>query len=159
MKGLQPTLLFLMIFSLFWGCDTASSRREVQQGVVNVADAAREKAKETFAQFEQNWKRTDIEGFSIKLAMKTDSGDLEHIWFTPSQIDDKQVTATCANDPISISGLKFGDVRTVDRSAVSDWMILENGKCYGGYTIRVLSERDPSNAPPLKFADYPSDAK
>ena len=63
---------------------------------------------------------------------------------------------SCANDPENIAGLRFGDVRTVDRSQVSDWMIMENGECYGGYTIRVLSELDPANAPPLKFVDYPT---
>ncbi|WP_246146477.1 DUF2314 domain-containing protein [Rubripirellula lacrimiformis] len=122
-------------------------------------NAAIAKAKETFAQFEQNWKRSGIEGTSVKFSMKTDDGEREHIWFTPITIDDEQITARCANDPRSVSGLKFGDVRTVNRSTVSDWMIMENGKCYGGYTIRVLSELDPESAPPLEFADYPGSSK
>ncbi len=33
---------------------------------------------------------------------------------------------------------------------------MDKGKCYGGYTIRVLSELDPSNASGLEFADYPA---
>jgi len=132
--------------------------------VINVEDtdeamnAAIQKAKETFPAFEQNWKRNDIDGFSVKLGIETDEDDLEHIWFTPTEIDDEQVTGTCANDPEKVAGLQFGDVRTVDRSAISDWMIMENGKCYGGYTIRVLSDRDPDAAPPLEFADYPTDS-
>jgi len=158
-------MLVLTPLCFIWGCDSGNRLPDVPHRVINVDDediamnAAIEKAKETFSQFERNWKRSDIEGFSIKLAMKTDNGEREHIWFTPITIDEKQVTATCANDPEGVTGLKFGDLRTVDRSTVSDWMIMENGKCYGGYTIRVLSERDPNAAPPIEFADYPENSK
>jgi len=165
LKRLRLAPLILVILCVICGCDKGNRLPDVPHRVINVDDedeamnAAIETAKETFPQFERNWKRNDIEGFSIKLAMKTDDGDLEHIWFTPIEIGAEQLTATCANDPENVTGLQHGDVRAVDRSAVSDWMIMENGKCYGGYTIRVLSERDPDVAPPLEFGDYPKDAK
>ena len=165
MKYIGFAPLILTSLFLVWGCDIENGFPDVQRHVINVDDedetmnAAIETAKKTFSQFERNWKRNDIEGFSVKLAMQTDDDDLEHIWFTPIEIGDEQLIATCANDPKSVTGLQFGDVRTVDRSAVSDWMIMENGKCYGGYTIRVLSERDPDAAPPLEFADYSRETK
>ncbi|HEY0981725.1 DUF2314 domain-containing protein [Schlesneria sp.] len=143
------------------GCDTRNQLPDVPHRVTRIEDsdeemnAAMQKAKETFHQFEKNWQRLDIEGYSIKLGLKTDHDGLEHIWFTPIKIDPNQITATCANDPVEIARLKFGDTVKVDRSAVSDWMIHENGKCYGGYTIRVLAEREPDHAPPLIYADYP----
>lgn len=116
--------------------------------------AAISTAKETFHQFEENWKRADVDSYSIKLAMKTDADGLEHIWFTPLKIEGDQITASCANDPENIPGLRFGDVRVVDRADISDWLIMEREKCYGGYTIRVLAEQDPASVPALQFADY-----
>ena len=67
-----------------------------------------------------------------------------------------EITGECANDPEKIPGLKLGDVRTVTRNDVSDWMIVVGNKCFGGYTIRVLAERDPDAAPPLEFVDPPT---
>ncbi len=154
-------LIALAMLSAQSGCDNQPGLRDVSQRVVNVDEtdeamnAAIAKAKKTFYLFEKNWQNTDVEEFSIKLAMETESDGLEHIWFTPIKIADGQITATCANDPEGIPELQFGDVRTVDQSKVSDWMIMAGGKCYGGYTIRVLSEQDPANAPPLEFADFP----
>ena len=157
--------LFLLSLGLVWGCDSGNRLPSVPPRVTKVEDddeamnAAVQKGKETFPQFEKNWKRKGIDGFSIKLGLKTVEDSLEHIWFTPIKIEGDQITATCANDPEHIAGLKFGDRLTVDRSAVSDWMILTDGKCYGGYTIRVLAEREPAAAPPFEFADFPDDAK
>lgn len=145
------------ILSLHVGCDGQNGGAN---GVVRVEEsdeamvAAIATAKETFGQFERNWEGADLEGVGVKFAMDTDSDGVEHIWFTPTKIEAGQITGSCANDPVEVSGLKFGDVRGVDRSKISDWMIMENGKCYGGYTIRVLAEQQPENAPPFEFADY-----
>lgn len=142
------------------GCDIQRGLPDIPHRVVNVdtddeaMNAAIAKAKETFHHFEANWMRADVDGCGIKLAMKTDTDGVEHIWFTPLEIEGDQITASCANDPESIPGLRFGDVRVVDRGNISDWMIMEREKCYGGYTIRVLAEQDPASVPPFQFADY-----
>lgn len=115
------------------------------------------KAKETFPNFEKRWKRDARREFSIKFAMNTNSDRIEHIWFTPVSMSRDRITARCANDPKNIPNLKYGDVRILDRSAISDWMIMEDRKCYGGYTLRVLAERDPTSVPPLEFRDLPAD--
>jgi len=165
LRYLKLSPIFFLSLGLFWGCDSGNRFPDVPQRVTKIEDddeamnAALQKGKETFPQFVKNWKRKGVDGFSIKLGLKTVGDSLEHIWFTPIKIEGDQITATCANDPVDIPGLKFGDLRTVDRSVVSDWMILTDGKCYGGYTIRVLAKREPAAAPPFEFADFPDDAK
>lgn len=142
------------------GCDHQPSRSDgvvAVEGTDQAMVAAIAKANATFGQFEKHWKRADESGIGVKFAMDTDSGGVEHIWFTPTKVEAERITANCGNDPVEISGLQFGDQRIFDRSKISDWMIMENGQCYGGYTIRVLVERQPENAPPFEFADYPQD--
>lgn len=162
-KNLSPVFLSFaaLAVALFLGCGSAVEEPTGQAPVIGVEDddasmnAAIEKAKTTFAKFEQNWQRPGLSAVSVKVAMETDTDSLEHIWFTPIEITGDQIKAQCANQPEHIPGLKFGDIRTFDRAKISDWMIMEDGKCYGGYTIRVLSELYPEKAPPLSFADYP----
>ena len=151
----------LLILSINLGCENPPQRTGNQPPVVGVdsdderMNLAMAKAKETFSKFEQNWTKPGLDSASIKVAMETNSDGLEHIWFTPTKIEGDQITATCSNQPENIPGLSFGDVRTIDRSKISDWMIMEGSKCYGGYTIRVLAEIDPDNAPPFQFAEFP----
>lgn len=119
--------------------------------------AAIETAQKTFPFFEQNWKTIDCDGYSVKFAMPTPNGAEEHIWFSPTEIQADQITGVCANDPVMVPGLEVGDTRTVARESISDWMIVIGNRCIGGYTIRVLSERNPDEAPPLQFEDPPTE--
>lgn len=129
-------------------------------GVINVATddpemaAAKAKAKKTMSYFEENWESDNFDSCSVKFSLPTNSGDREHIWFTPTKIDGDSFTGTCGNDPLDIPNLAYGDTRTVDRADVTDWMLTNGAMCYGGYTIRVLVARNPEGAPPLKFMDH-----
>ncbi|QDU93641.1 DUF2314 domain-containing protein [Lignipirellula cremea] len=118
-------------------------------------NTAIETAKKTFSQFEQNWQNPNVETTSVKVGMDTSSGGKEHVWFTPISMEGTKITASCSNEPVEIPDLNFGDVRTFEKSQVSDWLIMQDGKCYGGYTVRVLMEQQPGGAPDMEFADYP----
>ena len=119
----------------------------------NAMNAAMETAKESFHLFEKNWKTIQCDSVSIKFAIPTDDDGLEHIWFEPVEIAGDQIVAICGNDPEKVSNLKLGDKRTLNKDDISDWMILDGSKCYGGYTIQVLSRMQPKLAPPFKFAE------
>ncbi|WDQ18409.1 DUF2314 domain-containing protein [Rhodopirellula sp. P2] len=146
----------------FCGCSESPTPNSSVSSVVNVEDddsemnAAIAKAQETLSFFENNWKTMGSDAYSLKFALPTSDGELEHIWFTPIKIEGDEITGECANDPENIPNLKLGDARTVTRSDITDWMIIVGQKCYGGYTIRVLSEREPDVAPPLEFVDPPT---
>ena len=117
-------------------------------------NAAMEKARETFPQFLKRWKTMPNDGASVKVGLPTSDGAAEYIWFEPIAITDTHITGICENEPRNVANLKLGDKRTLSRSEVSDWMIMVGDKCYGGYTIRVLAQLDPENAPPFTFADF-----
>lgn len=115
--------------------------------------AAIETARRTLPQFWKHWKTMPSDMVSVKVPFPTTDGTVEHIWFQPISVTDTEVTGICGNDPNRIANLKVGDERTFSRSEISDWMILAGDKCYGGYTIRVLSQIEPENAPPFEFVE------
>lgn len=147
------------------GCGAGSGPADAEPvaPVVEVAEDDREMAaaiataQQSLGFFEKIWETMETDGYSLKFAMPTAAGGVEHIWFTPTKIDGDRFTGECANHPVDIPGLQVGDERTVPRDQVSDWMILIGGKCYGGYTIRVLAARNPDQAPPLEFVDPPEE--
>ena len=155
------TASFLLSLALFVGCSESTDRGAPAYGVVKIEDndaemnAAIDSAKDTLEFFEKNWQTMESDGCSLKFAMPTKNGKIEHIWFSPIKIQGNRITGECANDPANIPDLKNGDIRTVSRGDVSDWMIIVGGKCFGGYTIRVLANRNPGAAPPLEFVDPP----
>ena len=156
MKYFTALLLFSLAVSI--GCDGADST--VADPVVYVEDdndameAAKIKAKGTLSKFIMKWEQDPVPGgCSVKIGVKTIDDDLEHIWFEPLNFTEAEFTGICANDPAKVANLKLGDKRTFPRNAISDWMILDGDTCYGGYTIRVLSEMEPENAPPFVFKD------
>ena len=116
-------------------------------------NAAMKKAKSEFKFFTDNWKTMKNNGYSLKFWVRTDDNSIEYIWFNPISIDGNVIKAECANDPENIRNLKIGDIRELNVDQLSDWMIMAGNKCYGGYTIRVLVKRDPSQKPPFEFAD------
>lgn len=154
------TASILLTLAMVVGCNN-SPGGAAARGVVSVEEddaemiAAIETARNTFEFFEENWKTMENDGYSLKFALPTMDGELEHIWFSPTNIQGDSVTGECANDPEAIPGLKPGDIRTVSRNDVTDWMIVVGNQCFGGYTIRVLANRHPDDAPPLEFMDPP----
>ena len=110
-------------------------------------------AKKSLDFFFNNYKTMKNDGYSLKFSIPTDNNDTEHIWFNPKAVDGDEITAQCANDPDNVSNLKAGDIVKLNKKDISDWMIIVGDKCYGGYTIRVLVEKDPASAPEFEFID------
>ena len=167
MKPYLPLFFILTaIFATQFGCsdqsvsDQSTNDASIIDPVVMVDETNSEMkkaiatARKTFDQFVDNWKSMPNDGVSVKFGLPTRDGGVEHIWFQPSQITDTEITGICGNDPADVAGLKLGDVRTFDRSELTDWMILKGDKCYGGYTLQVLVKMEPENAPPFKYVDF-----
>jgi uncharacterized protein YegJ (DUF2314 family) len=78
--------------------------------------------------------------FSIKVKIE-DGQIIEHIWLSDPVFDEEgNLFGTIGNTPIDVRNVKLGQKIGIDRDLVSDWMIVENGRLIGGYTIRVLRE-------------------
>jgi uncharacterized protein YegJ (DUF2314 family) len=55
-----------------------------------------------------------------------------------------------ANEP-ELEGLRLGQRVAFDKVDVSDWMYMEDGRMIGGFTTRVLLERQRSLQPGGRF--------
>lgn len=74
---------------------------------------------------------------TVKIALPTTDGSLEHIWCENVQFSNGVFTATIANDPRDTQ-YKFGQQVTAPKGEISDWMYVQDGKLVGGYTIRYV---------------------
>lgn len=101
-----------------------------------------EKARLTLHYFEDCLKNP-IPGqgyFSIKVKIE-DQGMVEHIWLNDPSFDESgNLFGVVGNVPIDITNLELGKKIGIQRELISDWMIIENGRLIGGYTIRAMRE-------------------
>ena len=83
---------------------------------------------------------TDAEAhFAIKVKYPYGIADeAEHIWVSELSYDGSRFEGTIGNDPVYVSGLAYGDRVVVELEEISDWMIIQGGRLYGGYTIHVI---------------------
>lgn len=88
---------------------------------------------------------------SLKVALPTGGGSLEHIWVGDISVEGDKISAVLANDPIDLPGLSFGSPVTFSREQISDWSYVKDGKMYGHYTTRVVVKHvDPAEAAQLR---------
>ena len=101
-----------------------------------------EKANLTLWYFEESLKNQQPyqNYFSIKVLI-TDGDEGEHIWLTDPHFDDEgNLFGTVGNEPVNVHSVKFNQKIGIKRDLISDWMIIENGRLIGGYTIRAIRD-------------------
>jgi uncharacterized protein YegJ (DUF2314 family) len=78
--------------------------------------------------------------FSLKARLR-EGENVEHIWLTEVSYDDSDnFYGHVGNVPLDLTNIKEGQKIGVSVDDVTDWMIVENGRLIGGYTLRVLRE-------------------
>jgi len=82
--------------------------------------------------------------FSFKIAMQTWDDSLEHIWVSDVSRDGGEFKGFLSNDPVKVSGFKYGDEVTFTEADISDWQYIKDDQMYGHYTTRVLVSRLPA---------------
>lgn len=102
-------------------------------------EAAIERAKDEVDSFIKVMKKGGGTDFSVK-APVVDGENTEHFWLTDIEYADGQFTGKIGNDPGMVTNVAFGQEWTIEKSEISDWMYMKNGKMYGNYTIRPLLE-------------------
>ena len=113
--------------------------------VISVRDTNKEmaraisRARETLPVFFELMKspRSGQTGFSLKVGI-SDSRNTEHFWLGSIVRDGNGFVGTINNTPRSVTHVKAGQRFRFPQKDISDWMYRQNGKIYGGYTIRVL---------------------
>jgi len=92
------------------------------------------------------WEKFDnqapgVTHYEVKAKLVTPRGCCEHIWVDVESHNDLAVRGTLANNPVELTGVRFGSEITFGPERISDWLYQKNGKIYGGYTVRALAER------------------
>ncbi len=135
------------------GEDKNVRQREDQPDVVDIQSEdermnwAIEKANLTLHHFEECLKNpSDIQQyFSIKVKI-IDGNKVEHLWLTnPSFDEEGNLFGVVGNNPIDVQTVALNQKIGIDRALISDWMIVENGRLIGGYTIRAIRDSLPAN--------------
>lgn len=88
--------------------------------------------------------------FSIKV--KIDDGtNIEHIWLTEPSFDEEgNLFGVVGNQPLDVKNVALHQKIGIDRNLISDWMIIQNGRLIGGYTIRAIRDHLSGN----ELADF-----
>ena len=85
-------------------------------------------------------KPENSESFSAKFPF--DAPDQkEFMWVEVVSIKGDTVVGRLGNDPVWVKDLKLGDEVKMNVSELSDWMYLKDGEIVGGYTVKVLMEK------------------
>lgn len=144
---MKTKILITFILLSFIGCKNTDTAEIENQTTINVESddkemaEAIEKANQTLTDFNAVLSNPKIEVKSLKVKFETSNGGGEHIWLTNVQYKDGRYSGTLDNEPEYITEYKIGDKIEVDNSKISDWMYIENGKLFGGYTIKLLRVR------------------
>jgi uncharacterized protein YegJ (DUF2314 family) len=82
---------------------------------------------------------------SVKVAID-DHGRVEYFWlkdieYLPSS---ESFRGKIDNDPESVHTVVLGQVVTVSKASISDWLYISNGRMFGNYTLRVLLPKMPA---------------
>jgi uncharacterized protein YegJ (DUF2314 family) len=101
--------------------------------------AAAEEARANLPAF---WKAYDAApsktDFTMKVAMPTSRGGVEHIWMDVRDHRGDEIDGTLANEPVDLPNYRIYSKVTVKPAQVSDWAYPKDGKFYGHFTTRVL---------------------
>lgn len=79
-------------------------------------------------------------GHSLKVRLD-DANGTEHIWLHDLSLDeDGLFYGVIDGDPVTVTTVKAGTRIGIPHEAISDWLIVDDGRLIGGYTIRVYRE-------------------
>ena len=128
--------------------DTTFLRRATDPNVFSVkADDiqlldAIQKAKLTIKYFKDSLENSKPHQtyFAIKTKL-TDGSNIEHIWLDADEFSDNIVYGTVNNVPANLKNIELGKKIGIPETEISDWLIIENNRLIGGYTIRTLRDK------------------
>ncbi len=162
----SPALILAFVALAFAGCKSEPPSETIykdgQMYITRVPEddiemnTAMQKAKDTVDEFITaldaylaEAKKTMAKGdevkyvlFSVKHPFPTDSGGIEHIWVQDPTYANGKFTGTLAVEPVDIKGLKTGQIVDVPKDEISDWIIQDGKTTRGGFTVKVLLDRE-----------------
>jgi uncharacterized protein YegJ (DUF2314 family) len=144
----------LMILALLSACssgydeatgspgEAGSARAEADDREMNAAMA---EARRTLDEFERRVASpTPTQTMAIIKGRFTQKDKVEHMWLNQIVVTPEGYRGVLGNDPYELTSVKAGETLVVGRDDVSDWIVVDDGKLVGGYTMRVLRSRLPA---------------
>lgn len=122
--------------------EAGSARAEADDREMNAAMA---EARRTLVEFERRLGNpTSTQTMAIIKGRFTQGDKVEHMWLNQIAVTPEGYRGVLGNDPYELTSVKAGETLVVGRESVSDWIIVDDGKLVGGYTMRVLRSRLPA---------------
>jgi uncharacterized protein YegJ (DUF2314 family) len=110
-----------------------------------VLQAATAQARKTVGEFISRLEKPAAgEIFSVRAAFR-EGAVAEQLWLSEVRFDGKNFTGKVDDTPERLTAVKAGQTHQVSPEQISDWMILENNRLVGAYTIRALRDQIPPN--------------
>lgn len=103
-------------------------------------EAAVRKARQTWPQFVKLFAEPQGRSFSVKREF-AEGDESEFMWVAVEQLDGETIVGTLGNEPYSLKKIKLGDKVKFPVSEVEDWMVFTSDGFEGGYTAKLLMER------------------
>jgi uncharacterized protein YegJ (DUF2314 family) len=122
-----------------------SSDREMNAAIAQ----ARETLPEFIAAFQSPSPTQTYFGIKVEFPFG-DGTAYEHLWISQLSYEAGQFTGVVGNEPVYLEGVKLGDTVIINNEDITDWMIIDNGRMLGGFTVYVLL-RDSSDREKEQF--------
>jgi uncharacterized protein YegJ (DUF2314 family) len=91
----------------------------------------------------------------------TDESIVEHMWIDEVEFDGEKISGVLINEPNELTNIENGDAVSVAVADITDWLFVNSGKTYGGFTIQVMRSQMSAqelaahdNAWGLDFGDH-----
>ena len=153
MRKTPLVLLFVSLLSI--SCVTLESflTGEVGNFIHVVSDdsemnAAIQGARDTLPSFIEAFQdpQPDQTEFSIKVRFPYDDGEnWEHLWISDLTYREGGFSGLVWNEPLRVRDLHLGEKVQIDPADISDWMIIQDGKMLGGFTIYAIRDKLPEH--------------
>jgi uncharacterized protein YegJ (DUF2314 family) len=142
MKFFTHIAVTLLLFSVAMPCAAQAKDPDtlVRDGYNQAQmDAAIARARKEVNAFLDVLAKDDADSFSVKASI-TDKNGTEHFWLVDIEYDKSKATfkGNIGNRPGIVKNVKAGQVWTIKRDEISDWMYTRGEKIHGGYTIDPL---------------------
>lgn len=79
--------------------------------------------------------------FAVKFPV-TDGDQVEHMWLMPVRYENGKFRGVINNEPQMVTNVKLGDEVEVAPGEISDWMYFDNDDFVGGYSVKLLMQRE-----------------
>jgi uncharacterized protein YegJ (DUF2314 family) len=145
---MAPHYIFVSVLALAAGTAAGAAPIKDQTVMVSDDDAEMARAISTARQSLDEFLRLaahppqGASGFKLKVQLR-DGDQSEHLWITPFRQERDGFVGIVANDPDFIKNVSNGQRISFDRSDVSDWGYVQDGKQKGSFTVCVVLKHLP----------------